>query len=98
MEKTTANVLVLIDKGLTPQDALTQCGFGEVSKATMEKLKQRAMMARGKLLQGLYAAANDSRSSPSARARAFEVWDRMSKENEVQDMNIVINIQGEDGN
>ncbi len=94
-EKTTANVLALIDKGLTPRDALNQCGFGEVSTGTMTQLKARATRARNILLQGLYAAANDSKSSPSARAKAFDTWERLTREEETKDLNIVINIQGE---
>jgi hypothetical protein len=94
-EKTTANVLALIDKGLTPRDALNQCGFGEVSAGTMAQLKARATRARNILLQGLYAAANDSKSSPSARAKAFDTWERLTREEETKDLNIVINIQGE---
>jgi hypothetical protein len=61
----------------------------------MEKLKARATKARNILLRGLYAAANDSRSSPASRAKAFDTWERLTREEEVKDLNIIINIQGE---
>lgn len=46
MQKTTANVLALIDRGQTPKAALAACGFGEVSASTMRALNARALTLR----------------------------------------------------
>jgi hypothetical protein len=74
--KTVSDVLALIDAGIGPRDALDQCGYGEVSEATMEKLIARERGARSKALQALYAAATDRRAPPASKAKAFEQWEK----------------------
>ena len=93
--KSTASVMELIDRGVHPIEALAQCGFGEPTEATMEKLKARARLARSRLIEGLYEAANDKRQSAAARAKAMESWERMMRENESVDQRITIIIEGE---
>jgi hypothetical protein len=91
----TATVLSMIDNGVPTKLALEQCGFKEVSEETIQKLEMRSSAARIKVLQSLYTAANDRRSTPSQRAKALEMWDKMSKEGAQQNQNITIVINGE---
>lgn len=93
--KNTQVVLDLIDKGVPPLLALEQEGFGEVSETTMELLQKRANAARSLMLQKLYEAANDKRSTPANRAKALEMWSKLSKESDISKQNVTIIINGE---
>lgn len=95
MKKTTADVVKLIESGLAPQDALRQCGFGEVSEATMTRLNEVYANASAKLIQGLYEAANDRRNNPAARAKAFQEWERQTSKRSAVGQKITIIIEGE---
>jgi hypothetical protein len=88
--KTVSDVLALIDAGVGPRDALDQCGYGEVSEATMEKLVAREREARSRALQALYAAATDRRAPPASKAKAFEQWEKAKARGEKTSQNITI--------
>jgi hypothetical protein len=74
--KTVKEVLKLIDAGVGVRDALDQCGYEEVSDETLERLQAKEREARSRALQALYAASMDRRASPSAKAKAFEAWEK----------------------
>ena len=88
--KTVAEVLSLIDRGVGARDALDQCGYGEVSEATMQKLEAREKETRSRALQGLYAAATDRRSAPASKAKAFAEWEKAKAKGDKSSTKITI--------
>jgi hypothetical protein len=93
--KNTARVLELIDKGTPVRLALDMEGFGDVPEETTQRLLQRSREAQSKLLQGLYAAANDRRQTAASRAKAIEAYNKMKAEHEKSAQSITIIIDGE---